>query len=195
MNNQNPFDIFKQWLGEAEKSEINDPNAMAIATVDKNGIPQNRMVLLKDIVGEDLIFYTNKDSQKGLAMADNKNVAVLFHWKTLRKQVRITGTVSFVEVSESQKYFSSRATISQLGAIASKQSKPLNDKQTLIDDVANLQKQYANADEIPCPDHWGGYRITANKIELWQDGENRLHDRFQYEKNESGEWIGQRLYP
>ena len=195
MTDNNPFDIFKQWLSEAEISEINDPNAMAIATVDKNGVPQNRMVLLKDVVGEDLIFYTNKTSQKGLALEGNKNIAVLFHWKSLRRQVRITGTVSMVDKSESQKYFSSRATISQLGAIASKQSQPLNDKQILIDDVKKLEQQYAGAEEIPCPEHWGGYRITTNKIELWQDGENRLHDRFEYEKNENGKWTCQRLYP
>ncbi|MGB1361397.1 MAG: pyridoxamine 5'-phosphate oxidase [Alphaproteobacteria bacterium] len=195
IENKNPFDVLKSWLVEAEKSEPNDPNAMALATVDKNGVPQNRMVLLKDIVGEDLVFYTNKDGQKARAMNDNQNVAVLFHWKSLRRQVRVTGTVSFVDKSENQKYFSSRATISQLGAIASKQSQPLNDKQTLIDDVKSLEEKYDDSHEIPCPDHWGGYKITATKIELWIDGENRLHDRFEFIKDSNDNWISTRLYP
>ncbi|MFL2660031.1 MAG: pyridoxamine 5'-phosphate oxidase [Alphaproteobacteria bacterium] len=196
-DNKNPIDVFKMWLDEATKTEINDPNAMAIATVDEKGIPQNRMVLLKDIVGEDLVFYTNKNSQKAKAMKANKNVAVLFHWKTLSRQVRITGVVEFADKDNDQKYFSSRSTMSRLGAIASKQSQVLADKKILIDKVDELKKEYSDLEDkkIPCPEYWGGYKIKPNKVELWMDGENRLHDRFEYTKDKNNNWVGSRLYP
>jgi len=196
-DNKNPIDVFKMWLDEAKKTEINDPNAMAIATVDELGIPQNRMVLLKDIVGEDLVFYTNKHSQKAKAMHTNKNVAVLFHWKSLSRQVRITGVVDFVDKDNDQEYFSSRATISRLGAISSEQSQVLTDKKILINKVNELKKKYSDLEDkkIPCPEYWGGYKIKPNKIELWMDGENRLHDRFEYTKDKTNNWVGSRLYP
>jgi len=196
-DNKNPIDVFKMWLEEAKKTELNNPNAMAIATVDELGIPQNRMVLLKDIVGEDLVFYTNKNSQKAKAMHANKNVAVLFHWKSLRRQVCITGVVDFVDKDNNQKYFSSRSTISRLEAIASKQSQVLTDKKILIDKVNKLKKKYSDLEDkkIPCPEYWGGYQIKPSKVELWLGGENRLHDRFEYIKDETNNWICSRLYP
>ena len=188
-----PFAIFTDWLALAEQSESNDPNAMALATVSADGKPSNRMVLMKSFDANGFVFFTNSTSRKGQQLAENPNVALLFHWKTLRKQVRVEGIITPVSDAESDEYFASRAVISRLGAAASDQSQPLADKQILIDRVAELEKQY-DENTIPRPPHWYGYRVKPELIEFWMDGEYRLHDRFNYTPNADG-WDIQRLYP
>ena len=171
LENNNPIDTFKQWLNDAQKSEINDPNAMALATIGADGYPQNRMVLLKSASKDGFIFYTNKTSNKAKSIEHNNNVALLFHWKTLRRQVRITGKIETVDTAQNQQHFNQRATISQLGAWASKQSQPLDSRDTLIKRVNEMQEKFKDTNEIPCPDFWGGYMVVPEKIELWIDGE------------------------
>ena len=190
----NPFEIFASWLLQAEKSESNDPCAMALATVSPDGKPSNRMVLMKSFDESGFVFFTNSQSRKGLELAINPNVALLFHWKTLRRQVRIEGAVSSISDAESDEYFKTRAVISRLGAAASEQSRPLDDKQILIDRVDALKQQY-DEDSIPRPAHWHGYRVKPELIEFWMDGEYRLHDRFNYTPNANDCWDIQRIYP
>ena len=190
----NPFEIFTDWLACAEKTESNDPTAMALATVSSDGKPSNRMVLMKSFDADGFVFFTNSRSRKGQNLAQNPHVALLFHWKTLRRQVRIEGAVTPVSEAESDAYFATRAVISRLGAAASEQSQPLDDKQILIDRVNDLRQTY-DENSIPRPDHWHGYRVKPELIEFWMDGEYRLHDRFNYTADGAGGWDIQRLYP
>ena len=190
----NPFEIFADWLAHAEKTESNDPTAMALATVSSDGKPSNRMVLMKSFDEDGFVFFTNSRSRKGQNLAQNPHVALLFHWKTLRRQVRVEGAVTPVSDAESDAYFATRAVISRLGAAASEQSQPLSDKQILIDRVHDLKKTY-DENSIPRPAHWHGYRVKPELIEFWMDGEYRLHDRFNYTVDGAGGWHIQRLYP
>lgn len=191
---ENPFVLFGEWLALAEQSEPNDPNACAVATVSPHGMPSNRMVLCKSYDENGFVFYTNAHSRKGQHMAHNQNVAMLFHWKSLRKQIRIEGTVTPVSPEQSDEYFKTRSVISQFGAVASDQSAPLPNKQTLIDRVAELEQTHT-AQTLPRPDHWHGYRLAPQLIEFWTDGTHRLHDRWNYIPNANGGWDIQRLYP
>jgi len=190
-----PMALFRAWLAEAGQSEPNDPEAMTLATVDADGLPDARMVLCKGIDERGIAFYTNDQSAKGRELAAAPRAAALFHWKSLRRQVRFRGAVTPVSAAESDSYFASRARVSRLGAIASRQSRPLAERATLEAAVADLEKRYPGED-IPRPAHWHGFRLTPSEIEFWADGAFRLHDRVLFSRPApDAPWIGQRLYP
>jgi pyridoxamine 5'-phosphate oxidase len=192
-----PFDIARRWLAEAEGTEPNDPNAIALATVDESGMPDVRMVLLKEIEGQgtdgSFVFYTNYDSAKGRQIAASGKAAFVMHWKSLRRQIRVRGHVSKVEGAQADAYYDSRALQSRLGAWASRQSQPLESRAALVAEVAKLSLRYGT--RPPRPAFWGGFRIVPAQIEFWADGAFRLHDRFRWDKEASGRWFVQRLSP
>lgn len=189
-----PFAIARRWLGEAEATEINDPNAIALATVDADGLPNARMVLLKEITDTGFVFYTNYTSAKGQELAQNPKAAFVMHWKSLRRQVRVRGTVTRVEGPEADAYYSSRSLQSRYGAWASRQSQPLTSRAALVAEVAKIA---ATKGMNPSrPPFWGGFLVEPVEIEFWADGQFRLHDRFQWRRNEaSAGWTVQRLNP
>ena len=192
-SNQKPIDLFKDWFEEAKKSEINDPNAMNLATISLDGKPSSRIVLLKSYNDEGFVFYTNSNSKKGKAISTNTNVAINFHWKSLNKQIRIEGTVSMISEFEADKYYNSRPHGSRIGAWASLQSEELNDRSILIKRVEDYEKKFQNS-EIQRPSHWNGYLVKPNLIEFWQEMPFRLHDRVEFKK-ENENWIARKLYP
>jgi pyridoxamine 5'-phosphate oxidase len=190
-----PFALFATWLGEAEASEPNDPNAMALATVDVSGLPDVRMVLLKGFDAAGFVFYTNFESNKGRQLLASGKAALCFHWKTLRRQVRIRGPVAVVGEAEADAYFASRPLGSRIGAWASDQSRPLESRQVLEARVAELGERYGDG-AVPRPAHWSGFRLTPLQIEFWHDGAFRLHDRAVFSRqDEAGGWRIERLYP
>jgi len=192
-----PLDILAAWLGEAEAAEPNDPTAMALATVGEDGMPSCRMVLLKGYDAEGFVFYTNYESRKGRQLLAMPKAALLFHWKSLRRQVRIEGAVTPVTAAEADAYFASRARQSQIGAWASQQSRPLEGRFELEKRVALFAAKHAIG-AVPRPPYWSGFRLTPRHIEFWQDGAFRLHDRLVYTRGdpaEGGGWTTQRLYP
>ena len=190
-----PLELFADWYEEAKKNELNDPNAMSLATVDINGIPSVRIVLLKGFNVDGFVFYTNLQSRKANEFRNNPNVAVCFHWKSLQRQVRIEGQISKVSDKEADEYFKSRARLSRLGAWASKQSEILESRDHLLARLKTFEEKY-DGETIPRPSHWSGNRIAAKKIEFWEDGEFRLHDRFIFERQSiDGPWTKARLYP
>lgn len=189
-----PIAIARRWLGEAEASEPNDPNAMALASVDADGLPNVRMVLLKDIEDDGFVFYTNYESAKGGELAQNAKAAFVMHWKSLRRQVRVRGTVTREDGPKADAYFASRGLESRIGAWASDQSRPLASRAALVARAAQMGLRHGLTP--PRPPHWGGFRITPLEIELWADGAHRLHDRFQWRRDGSGaDWTCRRLNP
>jgi pyridoxamine 5'-phosphate oxidase len=188
-----PFDQFRAWMTEAEKAELNDPNAMTLATVSPDGKPSLRVVLLKGLDERGLVFYTNKESRKGVELAANPSVALLFHWKSLQRQVRIEGTVESVNDAEADAYYASRARISRLGAWASLQSRPLENRAVLEGRLAEMEGRFPN--EIPRPAYWSGYRVLPATFEFWQDMPYRLHDRTVYRRSQHGIWGQTKLFP
>ena len=191
--NDDPFALFGAWFDEAKQTEINDPDAMAIASVADNGMPSVRMVLLKQWSKDGFVFFTNYDGRKADELLATKKAAFVMHWKSLRRQVRVTGMVEPVAAKISDDYFASRPRGSQIGAWASIQSRPLERRQALADRVAEIEAKYP--DEVPRPPHWGGFIIRPEEIEFWADGAFRLHDRFRYNKDDAGQWSATRLYP
>ncbi|MBB3521211.1 pyridoxamine 5'-phosphate oxidase [Rhizobium redzepovicii] len=190
-----PFKLFAEWLGEAEASEPNDPNAVALATVDEDGLPNVRMVLLKGFDDNGFVFYTNFESQKGREILGQKKAAMCFHWKSLRRQVRLRGPVEIVTDAEADAYFKTRARGSRIGAWASKQSRPLESRFALEKAVAEYTARYAIG-EIPRPAHWSGFRIRPTSIEFWKDQNFRLHDRIEFRRAlAEGAWEKVRMYP
>jgi pyridoxamine 5'-phosphate oxidase len=188
-----PFGLFADWLEEATASEINDPNGMALATVDENGLPNVRMVLLKGFDARGFVFYTNFESQKGREILSSMKSAMCFHWKSLRRQIRVRGDIEVVSDEEADAYYATRPRHSRLGAWASAQSRPLKGRKMLVDAVAELDAKYPG-DDIPRPAHWSGFRIVPSSIEFWQDGEFRLHDRIEFTRTGDA-WSKSRLYP
>ena len=188
MNDPDPLRQFEAWFAEARRAGVRVPEAMAVATSTVDGAPSVRMVLLKDVDERGFVFFTNYESRKGVELEANPRVALLFHWDGLGRQVRVEGTVEHVSAAESDAYFSSRPVGSRLGAIASKQSRPLADRDELEREVEALPH------DAPRPEWWGGYRVRPERYEFWQHRENRLHDRFLYERD-GEEWSVQRLYP
>jgi pyridoxamine 5'-phosphate oxidase len=188
-----PYQLFDSWFAEAKEAEINDPDAMAIASVDSSGMPSVRMVLLKEILPEGFVFYTNYTSRKSAELLATDKAAFVMHWKSLRRQIRVCGQIEKVSAAQSDAYFNSRPRGSRVGAWASDQSKPLAARQILQDAVADVEARYD--EDIPRPPHWGGFLIRPDEIEFWADGEYRLHDRFRYTKSDTGIWQAQRLYP
>lgn len=189
-----PLAILDRWMGEAAKSEPNDPNAMTLATVDEDGMPDLRIVLLKGIEDGALVFYTNYTSRKSVQLIEAGKAAVNFHWKTLARQARFRGIIEKTSDTTSDEYYHSRPLGSRIGAWASAQSQPLEHKQELIDRVAAYEEKYgANP---PRPPHWGGFRLIPSEIEFWAAGEFRLHDRFRWTRQKSGtSWQIDRLNP
>jgi len=187
---ENPFNLFSQWLQEAEKKEVNDPTAMALATSTADGFPSVRMVLLKDVDERGFVFYTNLGSRKAQDLVDNPKAALCFHWKTLRKQVRVEGLVTPVSAEEADAYYQSRPRASRIGAWASKQSQPMEGRWELEKRVADYTAKFGIG-EIPRPDFWSGFRLDPTRIEFWADQKFRLHDRIIYDRQD-GEWATQR---
>lgn len=188
-----PFALFEQWFAEARESEPNDPDAMALATATRNGAPSVRMVLLKGFAPDGFVFYTNYHSRKGAEILGNPQAALLFHWKSLRRQIRIEGMLSEVTPAEADAYFYSRARASQLGSAASEQSRPLEDRSIYLAKVAELERQYDGQD-VPRPRHWTGFRLAPTAMEFWIDRANRLHERRRFIRREEG-WASTLLYP
>ena len=191
---EDPFALFADWLEDAKRKEPNDANAMALATADADGLPDVRMVLLKDVDADGFVFYTNLESAKGRQIAATPKAALGFHWKSLRRQVRIRGDVSRVTDAEADEYFATRAAQSRISAIASDQSRPLTDRAMFEQRVAELSEIYGDGPDIPRPEFWGGFRLVPVEIEFWQDQAFRMHDRVKYVR-EAGGWTSGRLYP
>jgi len=188
-----PVALFRSWFAEAEKSEPSDPSAVALGTATQCGLPSVRMVLLKDVDERGFTFYTNLESRKGRELASNPNAAMCFHWKSLRRQVRVEGHVVNVDDAEADAYFASRHRLSRIGAWASKQSQPLAGRFELEKRVAEYTAKFA-VGEIPRPDFWSGFRLVPDRIEFWSDVKFRLHDRIVYHRDDDG-WTTERLFP
>ena len=181
----NPVNLFREWFNEAKKSEINDPNAVALGTIDYKGYPSVRMVLLKDYNDDGFVFYTNFNSDKSKAIKKDPKISMCFHWKSLLRQVRIVGLASKVSDKEADKYFNSRSYESRIGAWASDQSSILIDRKDLLNSINNYREKFLNEDKVPRPNHWSGWRLKPEEIEFWLDGENRIHERLKYIKNKN----------
>ncbi len=185
---ENPIDLFKEWFNEAKKTEINDPNAFSLATCDNKGVPSVRIVLLKDFSKNGLVFYTNLNSKKSNDIKENPNGSICFHWKSLLRQIRITGKIFQVSNEEADEYYKTRSYGSRIGAWASKQSSILKNREELYDSIEIYKKKYKDENNVPRPDHWSGWNLKPNTIEFWLDGKNRIHQRLKYSKKENGSW-------
>ena len=189
-----PILLFKDWLSQAEKKEIRDPNAMQLATVAKNGMPSVRTVLLKDIINGEFIFYTNYESRKSNEINETAKGAICFYWKSLNRQIRLTGSIKKVSKKVSDEYYNSRSRGSRIGAWASQQSRELESREILMNKVKLFESKYN--DDIPRPNFWGGFALKPVEFEFWQDGDFRLHDRFILKPTSvKNEWIAKRYYP
>ncbi|WP_299479940.1 pyridoxamine 5'-phosphate oxidase [uncultured Roseibium sp.] len=190
-----PFDLFSEWFEDAKASEPNDPNAVALATADETGLPNVRMVLLKEVDERGFVFYTNFESAKGIELLSSGKAAMCFHWKSLRRQVRIRGAVQQVSSEEADSYYQSRPRGSRIGAWASKQSRPLESRFALEKEVAKFTAKFGIGD-IPRPDYWSGMRLVPTSIEFWHDRPFRLHDRIVFKREAPDQpWEKDRLYP
>jgi pyridoxamine 5'-phosphate oxidase len=187
-----PLEVFAAWMKQAEASEVNDANAAALATATPDGHPSVRMVLIKQVDERGFCFFTNAESRKGVELQSNPNAALCFHWKTLRRQIRVEGSITMVETEEVDRYFHSRSRKSQVGAAVSQQSRPLSSREELEAQVRWFAEEHPG--EVPRPSYWRGYRLRAERIEFWMDGADRLHDRFLFTRN-AGAWNRTRLYP
>lgn len=192
LESSDPLQLFEQWMREAEQREPNDPNAAALATATANGQPSVRMVLAKRIGEHHFAFFTNAESRKGLELTENPRAALCFHWKSLRRQVRVEGDVFWLSDADVDQYFHSRSRASQIGAAVSEQSRPLASRAELEAQVHAFAEEHPG--EVPRPPYWGGFYIEPVQIEFWLDGAHRLHDRFLYTKDDAG-WHAVRLYP
>ena len=181
----NPINLFREWFNEAKKLEINDPNAVALGTVDYKGYPSVRMVLLKDYNDDGFIFYTNFNSDKSKAIKKDPKISMCFHWKSLLRQVRIIGLASKVSDEEADNYFNSRSYGSRIGAWASDQSSVLNNREDLLMSIEKYKEKFPKEKYVPRPQHWSGWRLKPEEIEFWLDGENRIHERLKYIKNKN----------
>tara|TARA_B100000424_G_scaffold221648_1_gene180756 strand:- start:1374 stop:2000 length:627 start_codon:yes stop_codon:yes gene_type:complete len=191
----NPIDLFKNWFDEAKKTEINDPNAVAIATSDINSVPSVRMVLLKDFSSAGFVFYTNLNSKKSGDLKINPYASMCFHWKSLLRQIRIVGKINSVDKNEADEYFKSRAYGSRIGAWASNQSQTLKNRDELYNRIEEFKKMYPDKNNVPRPSYWSGWNLNPETIEFWVDGENRIHERLQYVKTNKGNWEKNLLSP
>ena len=190
----NPIDLFKKWFSDAEKKEINDPNAVAVGSSDKNNQPNVRMVLLKGLSDKGFVFYTNFNSKKGNDLRNNPNASMCFHWKSIRRQVRVSGKVSIVDNEEADKYFSSRDYGSRIAAWASSQSEKMESRNDFLKKIKEFEKKYPDKKNVPRPSHWSGWRVKPQEIEFWLEVKNRTHQRLNYVLKE-GNWVKEILYP
>ena len=191
----NPFELFQEWFEEAKKNEINDPNALALGTASKEGVPSVRMVLLKGFDKDGFIFYTNLKSQKSKELKENPNATMCFHWKSLLRQIRIVGKLNQVDDKTADDYYSTRAYESRIGAWASKQSSILKSRDELLNNLENFKKKYSDKDNVPRPDHWSGWNLKPSSIEFWLDGDNRIHERLKYTLDNNNNWEKSLLSP
>ena len=191
---QNPIVLFKKWFAVAEKSEINDPNALSLATSSSDGMPSVRMVLLKGLSEKGFVFYTNFNSKKGSDLKKNPKASMCFHWKSLRRQIRISGKTVVIENKEADEYYNSRAYGSRIGAWASSQSQTMNNRNEFINKIKEFEKKYPDQKNVPRPPHWSGWRVEPDSIEFWLEIKNRIHERLNYRK-ENGKWLREILYP
>ena len=192
---EDPFELFEKWFAEAKKKEINDPNALALGTANKEGIPSVRMVLLKGFDKNGFVFYTNLNSQKGNELKNNPNASMCFHWKSLLRQIRIVGTLKLVNNKTADHYYQTRAYESRIGAWASKQSSVLKSRDELLNSLDNFRNKFQDKDNVPRPDHWSGWILKPSSIEFWLDGDNRIHERLKYILNEKNIWTKNLLSP
>ena len=190
-----PIELFRVWMEEAKKTEPNDPNALALATSDKDNSPSVRMVLLKDFSKDGFTFYTNLNSQKGNELKSNPKAAMCFHWKSLLRQIRITGQIKKVSDKVADEYYNTRGYESRIGAWASKQSTILKNRDELLKSIEAFKQKYNDQSKVPRPDHWSGWNLIPSNIEFWLDGDNRIHERLKYSKDETGNWVKSLLSP
>jgi len=190
-----PFKLFEKWFVEAKKKEINDPNALALGTASKKGIPSVRIVLLKNFDENGFVFYTNLNSQKGNELKDNPNATMCFHWKSILRQIRISGTLKQVDDKTADDYFNTRTYESRIGAWASNQSSILKSRDVLLEDIESFKKKYSDKDNVPRPDQWSGWNLKPSNIEFWLDGDNRIHERLKYILGENNIWTKSLLSP
>ena len=190
-----PIELFRVWMEEAKKTEPNDPNALALATSDKDNTPSVRMVLLKDFSKDGFTFYTNLNSQKGNELKSNPKAAMCFHWKSLLRQIRITGQIKKVSDKVADEYYNTRGYESRIGAWASKQSTILKNRDELLKSIEAFKQKYNDQSKVPRPDHWSGWNLIPSSIEFWLDGDNRIHERLKYDREETGSWVKSLLNP
>ena len=190
-----PFELFEEWFEVAKKKEINDPNALALGTASKDGVPSVRMVLLKGFDKDGFIFYTNLKSQKSKELKENPNATMCFHWKSLLRQIRIVGKLNQVDDKVADDYYSTRSYESRIGAWASKQSSILKSRDELLNNLENFKKKYSDKDNVPRPDHWSGWNLKPSSIEFWLDGDNRIHERLKYTLDNNNNWEKSLLSP
>ena len=194
MNEDDPFVVFKEWMSEAEKNEINDPNAVALATVNESNQPDVRMVLLKELNNNGFVFFTNLNSKKGTDLKKMPKASMCFHWKSLLRQVRVSGDISLISDKEADEYFNSRPYLSRIGAWSSDQSKPMETRDAFLKKIEEYKNKYTDQNNVPRPKHWSGFLLSPKKIEFWKDAEGRLHQRLEYSKDLNS-WKKQILYP
>ena len=185
---ENPFKLFEEWFDKAKKSELNDPNALALATSDKEGIPSVRMVLLKGFSEKGFVFYTNLNSKKSEDIKINPNASMCFHWKSLLRQIRIVGNINPVSDKDADEYYNSRGYGSRIGAWASKQSKILSNRDELYQSIDFFKKKYPDKNIVPRPEYWSGWNLSPKEIEFWLDGDNRIHQRLKYIRSKDNGW-------
>tara|TARA_Y100001970_G_scaffold111796_1_gene139516 strand:- start:2445 stop:3077 length:633 start_codon:yes stop_codon:yes gene_type:complete len=191
---ENPINLFKKWFDKAKESEINDPNALALATSDKSGQPSVRMVLLKGLSDKGFVFYTNFESKKSDDLKKNKKASMCFHWKSLRRQVRILGSVEQVSDKDADEYYKSRPYKNKIGAWASSQSRVLDKRENFLKTIEEFKNKFPEGNNVPRPSYWSGWRVIPNEIEFWLDVEGRVHERLNY-KNKNGKWLRELLFP
>ncbi|MDC0947486.1 pyridoxamine 5'-phosphate oxidase [Candidatus Pelagibacter sp.] len=190
-----PIELFRVWMEEAKKTEPNDPNALALATSDKDNTPSVRMVLLKDFSKDGFTFYTNLNSQKGNELKSNPKAAMCFHWKSLLRQIRITGQIKKVSDKVADEYYNTRGYESRIGAWASKQSTILKNRDELLKSIEAFKQKYNDQSKVPRPDHWSGWNLIPSSIEFWLDGDSRIHERLKYDREETRSWVKSLLNP
>ena len=190
-----PIELFRVWMEEAKKTEPNDPNALALATSDKDNTPSVRMVLLKNFSKDGFTFYTNLNSQKGNELKSNPKAAMCFHWKSLLRQIRITGQIKKVSDKVADEYYNTRGYESRIGAWASKQSTILKNRNELLKSIEAFKQKYNDQSKVPRPDHWSGWNLIPSSIEFWLDGDSRIHERLKYDREETGSWVKSLLNP
>jgi pyridoxamine 5'-phosphate oxidase len=192
---KDPIQLFKMWMEEAKKAELNDPNALSLATADKNGTPSVRIVLLKDFSEDGFVFYTNLESKKSRTLKENPKAEMCFHWKSLLRQIRVSGSISKIKDEDADQYYNTRSYNSKIGAWASKQSSVLKNREQLMESIKKYRQKYDSKENVPRPPHWSGWNLLPTSIEFWLNIDNRIHERLLYTKSQGKEWNKSLLSP